>query len=516
MAENEKGRPVPTGGHQSHGPGKVADSENRPESHSLTSGHSDASTEFITDIATVQPIDWDELLGQFSGMNFQDDPEPRICAWHECDNESDSRSLYCELHTCMIKGCGGFARYDDMCNRHEQARRAYLAGQQNGRLSSNGAKRVNGADKGRHLRVTWAHDIEMKPVRWLWSGETDHEGRIPQGMLVLIAGREGTGKSSVMYTVAAQVTNGTLPGIHYGTPKAVFVAAYEDSWQHTIKPRLAAAGADMSRVGRVEVQAAGGPMSMSLPNDNRALEDAINAHDAAMVILDPLMSSLDAQMKSKDYQSVYQALLPIAGIADRTGCAFVGITHFNKSTGTDPMARIMGSAAFAGVVRGALIVHKVKPDETIVVKGADPFALPDEMYLLGHEKNNVGRKLPTLVYSISEKLVGSTAEGDVYAPRVIWHGETDETVASRMESEETPNRRETKTSVAREWLWGHMSDGEWHEKPDVLAAAKEAGHAQRTIERAANELIETGKAKKYHVPPRAAMWTTNLSVPDPS
>src|SRR5690349_3618283 len=82
----------------------------------------------------------------------------------------------------------------------------------------------------------------MRPVHWLW------DQRLPLGALTLLAGREGIGKSTVAYALAAQITRGTLPGRYADQPRAVAVCATEDSWEHTISPRLVAAGADLDRV----------------------------------------------------------------------------------------------------------------------------------------------------------------------------------------------------------------------------------------------------------------------------
>ena len=79
-------------------------------------------------------------------------------------------------------------------------------------------------------------------MRWLW---TD---RLALGTLALLAGREGLGKSILAYTVAAMITRGMLPGEHIGTPRAVLIAAIEDSWSRTIVPRLIAADADLDLV----------------------------------------------------------------------------------------------------------------------------------------------------------------------------------------------------------------------------------------------------------------------------
>src|SRR6266851_8041651 len=84
----------------------------------------------------------------------------------------------------------------------------------------------------RRVRLTPASAIPMRPVRWLW------DGRIPAGAITLLPGREGIGKSLALAWLAARLTRGQLPGLHYGTARPVIYAATEDSWGHTIAPRL--------------------------------------------------------------------------------------------------------------------------------------------------------------------------------------------------------------------------------------------------------------------------------------
>jgi ATPase subunit of ABC transporter with duplicated ATPase domains len=63
----------------------------------------------------------------------------------------------------------------------------------------------DGSERQR-LRLTAASSIKVRPVHWRW------EGRIPLGEISLLAGREGIGKSTIAYTLAAAVTKGELKG----------------------------------------------------------------------------------------------------------------------------------------------------------------------------------------------------------------------------------------------------------------------------------------------------------------
>src|SRR5664280_2838144 len=126
-----------------------------------------------------------------------------------------------------------------------------------GELDVSPAKSRNGArnigvpieEEGatREIRLTPASTIQMKSVHWLW------KSRIPLGELTLLAGREGIGKSTIAFQIAAWLTRGELDGWFYGSPKNVIIAATEDSWEHTIVPRLTGAGADLDKVFRVDV-----------------------------------------------------------------------------------------------------------------------------------------------------------------------------------------------------------------------------------------------------------------------
>ena len=154
------------------------------------------------------------------------------------------------------------------------------------------------------MRLVPASSIKVKPVHWLW------KDRIPLGELTLLAGREGIGKSTIAYTLAAWVTTGTMKGRFLGEPRSVLVAATEDSWEHTIVPRLMAAGANLEKVFRIDVIENGFYGLLTLPSDIKGLLDVVKTSDAALVLLDPLISRLSAQLDSHKDAEVRIALEP--------------------------------------------------------------------------------------------------------------------------------------------------------------------------------------------------------------
>jgi hypothetical protein len=103
------------------------------------------------------------------------------------------------------------------------------------------ARPATAIDGGRAVTLTRASDIRPRPVLWLWLL------RLALGTLNLLGGREGIGKSIVAATLTADVTRGRLPGVYFGTPRSVIIAATEDTWDYTIVPRFDGRGCGLDK-----------------------------------------------------------------------------------------------------------------------------------------------------------------------------------------------------------------------------------------------------------------------------
>jgi AAA domain len=174
--------------------------------------------------------------------------------------------------------------------------------------------------------LTPASAIKPRRVRWLW---TD---RLALGTLALLAGREGLGKSILAYIIAAMITRGMLPGEHIGTPRAVLIAAIEDSWSRTIVPRLIAADADLDLVFRVEILADEVHRELDLPVDLARVREAVEQTGAVLLILDPLLSRLSDRLDPHKDADVRLALEPLVATADVANISVWGLIHHNKAT----------------------------------------------------------------------------------------------------------------------------------------------------------------------------------------
>ena len=319
----------------------------------------------------------------------------------------------------------------------------------------------------RTVTLTPASSVKVRPVRWLLNNQ------IALGTLALLAGREGIGKSLVAYTYAAQITTGTMPGQYVGKPRAVIVAATEDSWSSTIVPRLMAASADLDLVYRADVTTSEGvDTGLVLPRDLTALENEVAASSAAMVLLDPLMSRLDAGLDTHRDSEVRLALEPLVALADRTGAAVLGIIHVNKSSNTDALTTVMASKAFVAVARSVLFVM-VDPDD-------------DDVRLLGQPKNNLGiTDAATLTFTIASEKVADTPEGPVWTGKVVWGEGRLQSIRDTLESAQQSSENRTATEDAAEWITEYLTaQGGTAESKTIKAAARAAGYSLTTLGRA--------------------------------
>lgn len=333
-----------------------------------------------------------------------------------------------------------------------------------GDAGRNGAATSSGA---RSVRWTPASTIAPRPVVWAW------DSRIPVGELTLTPGRGGLGKSTFHAWLIAALTRGRLPGVYHGTPRNCAIAANEDSWERTIVPRLIAAGADLGRVGRLDVVTRDGVdgTTLTLPEDVPSLDTVIREHGVVLVSVDPLISMINGERNTHHDRETRGAIEPLARLADRAGAVILGNAHFNKSGGSDALDRLVGSVAFGNVAR-AVLSFAADDDGSLVVSQA---------------KNNLGRvdpDLPSLRFRIGSVCV-PTSEGPSQVGRLVAHGESARSVRDILgENARDDDERAQRHEIA-DWLagWLRVQPGREARPADLMAAAKIEGYAWRSVER---------------------------------
>lgn len=343
------------------------------------------------------------------------------------------------------------------------------------------------ADVGEPLKVTRASEIPIRAVKWLW----DH--RLQIGTLSLLAGREGIGKSLVMYTALADITRGRLPGVMSGTPRNVLVAATEDGWEQTIVPRLMAAGADLDRVFRLDHAG-----DLVFPRDVEKLQKTIEAYEVVATVCDPIMSRIDAELNTHTDQQTRQALEPLGDVANKTHSVITGLIHVNKGVQTDPVSMIMGSRAFPAVARTVLFCA-VHPEN-------------EKQRIFGRVKGNDGASdvAKDQMFEIRNVKVADEPE-EIWTGKVDWLGEADfsirETVAAS-------GGDQTATREAADWLRDYLEAGDgWAPSSDIKKAARGESHSDSALARARRMLKITIKPTPGSYP-RTTRWLLPPDTPD--
>ncbi len=200
--------------------------------------------------------------------------------------------------------------------------------------------------------------IEPRTVKWLW------KNRIPNGKLVSLSGNPGLGKTLVLMDISSRVTTGAdwPDGERGGEPGGVVICSAEDDPHDTLRPRLDAAGADVSRINLVQsvvlLDAKTKKKSerlIDLQQDRDAIGKAMDGTaNCKLLIMDPINAYLGKTDSYKNAE-VRQVLGPVAEMCHRKGVAFIYLGHLNKTTNGPALYRAAGSIAF--VVGSPRSVH---------------------------------------------------------------------------------------------------------------------------------------------------------------
>ncbi len=310
--------------------------------------------------------------------------------------------------------------------------------------------------------------IDAEAIRWHWPGV------VALGKVTLIAGDPGLGKSLITADMTARTTGGIPWPDGCGTPEtgSVIFASAEDDPSDTIRPRMEAAGADVSRVHilstitEIDDEGEIRERGFSLKRDIHRLSlEVERIGDCKLIVIDPVSAYLGGVDSHKNAE-LRELLAPLSDLAARHRVAVVAVSHLNKAQGGNVLYRIAGSLAFVAAARAGWIVVKDQSDESrrLVLPAKNNLA-PDDAggfaYRVTTEQTNVGE-----------------------VPVVDWEPErVDVSALDAMDTEEERTAREE----AEEFIISMLNNGE-DEAKKIVSAAKAAGIASRTLDRAKSRL----------------------------
>lgn len=298
--------------------------------------------------------------------------------------------------------------------------------------------------------------VSPAPVEWLW------EPYLPRGKLVVLDGDPGTGKSLVTLDIAARVSSGrALPGGAPGRPAPVLLLNAEDGAADTIRPRLGAAGADLSRVHIFFAPGLEFDWVPLFPADMGQLAEAVFGHRPALVVIDPLSAFLGPRAIANNDLAVRAALSPLAFLAARSGACVLLVRHLRKSAAAGALHRGLGSVGIAGAVRAGLVLarHPDDPDLRVLAVTKSNLAAP-------------GR-------SVGFRLV----PGGTGAATVNWLDRLDLSADDLLGSGVPLRAAARAREQAAEWLRAVLGAGP-RRASAVRDAARAAGIPERTLRRA--------------------------------
>jgi len=198
---------------------------------------------------------------------------------------------------------------------------------------------------------------------WLWPQ------RVALGSLTLLVGDPGIGKSYLTMDMAARVSRGALwPDEELAVngapqqaraPGSTFLLCAEDDYPNTIRPRLVALGADLSKI--IALRDDHGHQAFDLlpylPTFGSLIESTPNPR---LWVIDPISSYL-GNLKENHDRSVRGLLNPLANLAATHHLAIVLVTHLSKGDGK-ALNRVLGSRAFAAAARNVWLVSEDAED----------------------------------------------------------------------------------------------------------------------------------------------------------
>lgn len=326
-----------------------------------------------------------------------------------------------------------------------------------------------------HISYRCASDIQSKPVLWLW------KGRIARGKVSMLAGNPGLGKSQITASLAAITSNGStwpVDGTQCECGNVIFLSA-EDDPEDTIRPRLEAAGADLSRVFILDAvvdgyRADGGTIerAFNLKTDLTRLGVMLDEiGGASLIVIDPITAYLGGADSHKNAE-IRALLSPLSDLASKHGTAVVCISHLNKSSGGEALMRVTGSLAFVAAARAAFVVTK------------DP--KNDARRLFLPLKNNIGNDQSGLAFTVQPVEIESSS-GLIQTSCVIWENSPIMITADEVMAQQNGHEERDALEDAKKFLRGLLADGSIPSK-QIRADAEGAGYSWRTIQRAQQAL----------------------------
>jgi RecA-family ATPase len=317
-------------------------------------------------------------------------------------------------------------------------------------------------EKPKILRV---EDIEEKSAEWLV------DDLIPKGQITSLVGSGGVGKTHMLCYIVSCITNG-IPFYTEGTeekePQTVLYLSAEDSFSVTLKPRLRKMGADLSKVYTVDIT---DPTFSELTLTSPTLDDLIKEIKPALMILDPIQSFIDSNVKLSERNGVRRCVQTLIGYGSEYGTTTILVVHTNKRSLAHGRDRMADSADLWDVSRSVLMIGKTTEDN---------------VRYMSHEKCNYGMLQQTVLFSIHKDSIDFVGRSDKRDEDFVY-------MQGKKREKPTPARDDAKEYILQSIGENRVQIGELKKR------AKTNGISEHTFERAVKDLEEENIVKRVQV-----------------
>lgn len=315
--------------------------------------------------------------------------------------------------------------------------------------------------------------VKAKSVEWLW------EPLIPLGMITIMEGDPGEGKSFLAMHLASVVSNGgKLPDGTLVEQRSVVYVSAEDDAAYTIRPRVDAMGGDTQKIWIQQ-------SDLSFDDDGfEKLISQLEEDDVGLVVVDPLVAYVPSKTDMHRSNSIRPMLGRLKEIAEDYGCSIILIRHLTKMKHDKAIHQGGGSVDLIGAARSAFLIATDPQDKN--------------RRILAHVKHNVGPRSNSWAYQLHK------AEGDEI-PRLKWLGQSSLTVEDLTSNQSGAEQRPRANAI--DFLRNALRDGP-RKASDLQAEAEEQGISPRTLARARKKLNIKSKQQRR-------VWYWSLSDTKP-